>query len=155
MTATNWRTLAVWALAGAVAGWFVARVVFVGRGEVASVPFSAAAVLAAAGVGLIFTAIRTRARLERKPGTKPLPPLVAARLAALGLAASRVGAVVAGAYTGYALFLVADLTTSYRKDVALRCGLCVLGAVVVVIGALLLERALRLPEDSEDAHQSA
>lgn len=155
MTATTWRTLAAWALAGAVAGWFVARIVFVGRGEVASVPFSAAGVLAAAGVGLIYTAIRTRARLEHKPGTKPLPPLVGARLAALGLAASRVGAVVAGGYAGYALFLVADLGTPYRKEVAVRCGLCVLGAVVLVVGALLLERALRLPEDTEEAHQSA
>ncbi len=155
MTATTWRTLIAWAAVGAVAGWLVARIVFLSRGEVASVPYSAAVVLAAAGVGLIYTAIRTRARLEGKPGTKRLPPLVGARLAALGLAASRVGAGVAGGYAGYALFVLGDLDTSYRKDVALRCGLCVIGAVVLVIGALLLERALRLPEDSEDAHETA
>jgi len=77
---------------------------------------------------------------------------VGARLAALAVAASRVGAVVAGGYAGYALFLLVDLSTDYRKEVALRCGLCVLGGVLVVTGALLLERVLRLPEDIDEAH---
>ncbi len=152
MRATDWRTLLAWAVAGVVVGWLVARLSYVARGEVAPVPWSAALVLAAAGVALVFTAIRTRHRLERKPGTKPLPPLVGARLAALGLAASRVGAGVGGGYAGYALFLLGDLTTDYRKELVLRCALCVLGAIVVVVGALLLERALRLPEDTDEAH---
>ncbi len=152
MTATSWRTLLAWAASGIVVGWLVARLAYVARGEVASVPWSAALVLAAAGVALIFTAIRTRARLEGRHGTKRLPPLVGARLAALAVAASRVGAVVAGGYAGYALFLLVDLSTDYRKEVALRCGLCVLGGVLVVTGALLLERVLRLPEDIDEAH---
>lgn len=152
MTATGWRTLLAWSGVGLVLGWVVARFVYVARGEVASVPWSAALVLAVAGVALIFTAIRTRARLERKEGTKPLPPLVGARLAALGVAASRVGAGVGGGYAGYAVFLLGDLTTDYRKQVALRCAFCVLGAVVLVVGALLLERVLRLPEDTDEAH---
>jgi Protein of unknown function (DUF3180) len=152
VTATGWRTLLAWAAAGLVIGWVMARLGYVARGEVASVPWSAALVLMAAGVALIFTAIRTRARLEGKEGTKRLPPLVGARLAALGVAASRVGAVVGGGYAGYAVFLLGDLTTDYRKQVVLRCSFCVLGAVVVVIGALLLERALRLPEDTDQAH---
>lgn len=152
MTATGWRTLIAWAVSGLVVGWVVARFVYVARGEVASVPWSAALVLATAGVALIYTAIRTRARLEHKEGTKPLPPLVGARLAALGVAASRVGALVAGGYAGYAVFLLGDLTTDYRKQVVLRCAFCVLGAVVVVVGALLLERVLRLPEDTDQAH---
>jgi hypothetical protein len=151
VTATGWRTLALWAAAGLVLGWVFARFAYVARGEVASVPWSAAVVLATAGVALIFTAIRTRARLEGKEGTKRLPPLVGARLAALGLAASRVGAVVGGTYAGYAAFVLGDLTTDYRRQVVLRSALCVLGAVVVVIGALLLERALRLPEDTDQA----
>ena len=152
MTATGWRTLLAWAGAGLVLGWVVARFVYVARGEVVSVPWSAALVLAVAGVALVFTAIRTRARLERKEGTEPLPPLVGARLAALGVAASRVGAGVGGGYAGYAVFLLGDLTTDYRKQVVLRCAFCVLGAVVLVVGALLLERVLRLPEDSDEAH---
>ena len=151
MTATGLRALLSWGGAGLVVGWVLARLGYVARGEVASVPWSAALVLAAAGVALIFTAIRTRARLEGKKGTKRLPPLVGARLAALAVAASRVGALVAGGYAGYALFLLGDLTTAYRKEVALRCGLCVLGAVLVVAGALLLERVLRLPEDIDEA----
>ncbi len=103
---------------------------------------------------MIYTAIRTRARLEGKPGTKRLPALVGARLAALGLAASRAGALVAGGYGGYALFLLGDLSTDYRKDVAFRCLLCVVGAVVLIVGALLLEHVLRIPEDHDEAQQT-
>ncbi len=150
MTATTWRTLLGWAATGALLGWLFARFVYIARGEVASVPFTAAMVLAVAGVALIYTAFRSRARLEGRQGTKPLPPLVGARLAALGLAASRVGALVAGGYAGYALFLLGDLTTDYRRDVALRCLLCILGATIFIIGALFLEHVLKLPEDSDE-----
>ena len=152
MTATGWRTLVVWAGVGFLFGWLVARLTWVARGEVSSVPWSAAVVLAAAGTALVFTAVRTRHRLERKPGTKRLPPLVAARLAALALASARVGAGVGGGYLGYAAFVLADLDTDYRKELLLRCALCVLGAVVVVVGALLLERVLRLPDEPDQAH---
>jgi Protein of unknown function (DUF3180) len=150
VTATGVRTLVGWAAAGLVIGWLVARLIYVGRGEVIGVPLSAAVVLGVAGAALIYTALRTRARLEERSGTKRLPPLVAARLAALALAASRVGAVVGGGYAGYAGFLLPELTTAYRREVAFHCLLCVLGAVTVIIGAILLERALRLPEDIDE-----
>jgi hypothetical protein len=149
VTATGWRTLVVWAAVGFLFGWLVARLTWVARGEVSDVPWSAALVLGAAGTALVFTAVRTRQRLEGTKGTKPLPPLVGARLAALALAASRVGAGVGGGYLGYGTFVLGDLSTDYRKDLLLHCGLCVLGAIAVVAGALLLERVLRLPEDTD------
>ena len=152
MTATSWRTLLAWGAVGFLFGWVVARLSWVVRGEVASVPLSAAVVLVAAGSALIFTALRTRHRLEGRSGTKRLPALVGARLAALALASSRVGAGVGGGYLGYGAFVLGDLGTAYRKELLLHSGLCVLGAVVVIVGALFLERVLRLPEDTDEAH---
>jgi hypothetical protein len=143
---TTWQTLASAVVVSTVVGWFFARLLEVRRGEVALPPWSAAVVLTAAGVALIYTARHTKARLARRPGTTPLPPLVAARLAALGLAGSRAGALVGGAYLGYAAYVAADLATDYRREVLWRSTACVGGAAVVVIGSLLLERALRLPE---------
>ena len=130
----------------------MARLSYVARGEVARVPWSAALVLAAAGVALIFTAIRTRHRLEGKPGTKRLPPLVGARLAALGRRCLAGRCRGRRRLCGLRALPARRPSTDYRKEVALRCGLCVLGAVVVVVGALLLERVLRLPEDIDEAH---
>lgn len=116
MTATGWRTLAVWAAVGFLFGFLVARLTWLARGEVSSVPWSAALVLGAAGAALVFTGVRTKHRLERKTGTKPLPPLVGARLAALALAASRVGAGVGGGYLGYGAFVLADLSTDSARS---------------------------------------
>jgi Protein of unknown function (DUF3180) len=146
MKPTGWVTLVTAAVSAAVVGWFFARMLENRRGEVSVPPWSAAVVLVAAGVALIYTARRTRARLARQPGTTPLPPLVAARLAALGLAGSRAGALVGGAYLGYSVFVASDLSTHFRHDVLWRGVGCVAGAAVVVVGSLLLERALRLPD---------
>jgi Protein of unknown function (DUF3180) len=146
MKPTTWQTLASAVVVATVVGWFFARLLEIRRGEVALPPWSAAFVLTAAGVALIYTARHTKARLARRPGTTPLPPLVAARLAALGLAGSRAGALVGGAYLGYAAYVAGDLATDYRREVLWRSVACVGGAAVVVIGSLLLERALRLPE---------
>jgi hypothetical protein len=133
-------------LVAAVFGWFFARMLEVRHGEVSVPPWSAALVLAVAGLGLVYTARRTKARLARAPGTTPLHPLVAARLAALGLAGSRAGALVGGAYLGYTAYVAGDLSTSFRVDIFWRGAACVAGAAILVVGALLLERALRLPD---------
>ena len=152
MTATGWRTLLAWAGAGLVLGWVVARFVYVARGEVASVP------------GPRPSCWRSRASPSSSPRSGRARASSARRGPSLcrlwsalgsprsGVAASRVGAGVGGGYAGYAVFLLGDLTTDYRKQVVLRCAFCVLGAVVLVVGALLLERVLRLPEDSDEAH---
>jgi Protein of unknown function (DUF3180) len=152
MKPTSWRTLVPAAAVAAVLGWFFARLLENRRGEVGVPPWSAAIVLAVVGVALTYTAWRTRARLARKPGTTPLHPLVAARLAALGLAGSRAGALVAGAYLGYSTYVAGDLSTNFRERVFWRGATCAAAAALLVVGALLLERALRLPEldDSDD-----
>src|SRR5262249_12690438 len=131
-------------------GWFFARMLDHRRGEISLPPWSAAIVLSAAGIALIFTARRTRARLAGRPGTKPVPSLVAARLAALGVAGWRAGPVVAGAFLGYPAYGAPALSTDYRQSLVLRGAACIVGAVLVVVGSLLLERTLRLP-DSDDS----
>ena len=150
MRPTTWRTLLAPALLAGVLGWFFARMLENRRGEVGVPPWSAALVLTAAGIALIYTARHTRARLEGRQGTKPVPPLVAARLAALGVAGSRAGALVAGAYLGYTAYVATDLSTDFRQGVFIRGLACAAGAVVLVVGSLLLERTLRLPEPTPD-----
>jgi Protein of unknown function (DUF3180) len=95
-----------------------------------------------------YTASMTKARLEGSPGTKPIDPILVARLVALAKASSVVGALAVGAYAGF-LGWVAQLTsTGAHTDV--RTAAVGIGAgVVLVAGALYLEWVGRVPEDDE------
>jgi hypothetical protein len=150
MRPTGWRILLTLAIGGTAVGWFFARMLENRRGALALPPWSAGVILTASGIALIFTARRTHARLEHRPGTTPLPPLVAARLAALGVAGSRAGTLVGGVYLGYIAYAAGDLNTDFRHEVFWRGVACVAGAALVVVGALLLERVLRLPDTEDD-----
>lgn len=140
-------------LAGAV-GWSGGSLVDDGSRELPRVPFAAAAVLvllAAVLAGLAFsTRSRLAARRERQPDARPLNPLQVARFSVLARASSPVGAVVAGLYGGYAVFLAGDLSASGRSDLAGRAAAAAVAAVAVIVAALFLERVCRLPGGPPD-----
>lgn len=101
-------------------------------------------------LGELYTALLTRARIQRRPGTKPIEPLVAARLAALGKASAYAAAVLAGVFGGMAIYLVSswDKPTP-RRDLFVSGGTA-LSAIVLIVAALLLEHACRVPKGPED-----
>jgi hypothetical protein len=80
-----------------------------------------------------------------------MEPLVAARSAALSMAASRTGAVVAGFYAGVAIALAPMWDVPYVRERILVSLAAVGGAVLVVLAALWLERVCRLPPQDDDA----
>ena len=55
-----------------------------------------------------------------------------------------------GVYLGYIAYAAGGLETDYRTEVFWRGAVCVAGSALVVVGALLLERALRLPDIEDD-----
>jgi len=93
MKPTTWRLLLGTVAVSAALGWAVFRVWESTRSELPNLPWSAPVVIGVFAVAVFFTALRLRPRLQRRPGHKPLHPLVAARYAALALATSRTGAV--------------------------------------------------------------
>jgi Protein of unknown function (DUF3180) len=123
-------------------------------GTLPGVPLSAPLTLLALAVAVLATALALRNRFrqvrERRPGARPLDPLVAARAAVLAKASSVVGAVFGGLYGGYAVHLLADLDVEPRRQRLLFCGLCVLAAALLVTAALFLERVCRVPPPSAD-----
>ncbi|WP_279579248.1 DUF3180 domain-containing protein [Fodinicola feengrottensis] len=70
---------------------------FYGDIAVPTLPLATFALLA---VIEALTARSTRARIARKPGTEPIPPLTAARLIVLAKASSIAGALFCGLYAG-------------------------------------------------------
>jgi drug/metabolite transporter (DMT)-like permease len=96
-----------------------------------------------------YTAMFTRARLHGRAGTRPIDPLVVARLVALAKASSVVGAVAAGAYAGF-LGWVAQISSPTAHHDARVSGAGVGASLALVAAALLLEWVCRVPKDDAD-----
>jgi len=97
-----------------------------------------------------YTASMTRARMNGRPGTRPIDPIFVAKLAALAKESSPVGALALGAYTGFLIYVArttSKVADSDTRTAALGMG-CSLG---LVIAALVLERVCRArrPRDDE------
>lgn len=119
-------------------------------GRVISVP-----PLASGAIWLLALALGTwtyllRPRLRRAPGTKPVPALAAARTAALSMAASRTGAVVAGLYAGIGLGSANSLQTPAGAQSFWASVVAAGGALALILVALWLESCCRLPVRPDD-----
>ena len=139
------------AVVGAIA--FVASTWWVSTGRSSSVPWIASVTLVGGGVALIVAARALRSRVGRAAGEQRLPPLVAARWVALALASSRAGAAVAAAYIGWWAAIAVDggaFDTGFGRERTAATAVAVVGAVLVMVGGLLLERTLALPDERDD-----
>lgn len=151
MTGTRVRVLVALAAVTASIGWGVVQLVTGQSGRVLPVPWLAAATMWILAVTVVLWAVISRPRLRRAPGARPMPPLVAARTAALAMAASRTGALVAGFYAGVALASFPARITEAGSDAMWAAVVTGLGALALVGAALWLEWLCRLPADGDDA----
>ncbi|HMA47738.1 MAG TPA: DUF3180 domain-containing protein [Frankiaceae bacterium] len=143
MTPTRARTLAAAAVSAGVLVYLPLRLVY---DDIPRLPRTAPLSLLLVGLVEAQAAVLTRARLARRPGTRPILPLTVARLAALAKASSLAGAVLAGAWAAVLAYTVprADEIGVAGAD-AITAGLGLGAAVVLVAAALLLERVCRVP----------
>jgi hypothetical protein len=96
-----------------------------------------------------YVAMLTRARLAGRAGTRPINPLVVARFVALAKASSIVGALAAGAYAGF-LVWVARLDTPAGSHDTKIAAFGVSFALALVVAALVLEYVCRVPVRDDD-----
>ena len=94
-------------------------------------------------------ALGTRSRLARKPGTRPIEPMLVARYAALAKATSLVGALATGTYVGL-LIHVSSLSGPVPHDDTVTSAFGAGSAVAVVAAALALERTCRVKGPPEE-----
>jgi drug/metabolite transporter (DMT)-like permease len=150
VTPTRPRLLVALVVISAAVGWGVSRLVDAYADRSLPVPWTAALVMFLLALALALWARGTRARLTGQPGTKPMDPIVAARSAALAMAASRTGAIVAGFYVGVSVSLVPGWGVAYVRERIVIALVTVLFAGLVVAAALWLERVCRVPPDASD-----
>lgn len=114
------------------------------------VPWTAMPTVLLLAVGEGYSAWMTRARIARRPGTKPVEPLAVARLAALAKASAYGGALFAGIFAGFALHTVSLLDRETPRAEFFVTGGSFLACVALVAAALFLENACRVPKDPGD-----
>jgi hypothetical protein len=147
MKATSIRVLVAVAVA---TGAIVYTIVAVSYGDLPPIPLFAPATLAFLGVAELLTALSVRARLQHRPGTRPIDPLAVARLVALAKASSFVGALVFGGYGAILGYVAQALDNPHKSHDATACGFGTAAGLLLVIAGLALERVCRVPGPPDD-----
>ncbi len=149
MTPTKVRLLVALAVIAAALGWGAITLVAGQTGRAIPVPWLAAATMWVLAFAILVWALLSRPRLQRRPGAKPMPPLVAARTAALAMAASRVGALVGGFYLGMAVGSLGMRGTEAGSGTFTASAAAAVGSLALAAAAVWLERLCRLPLDGD------
>ncbi len=149
MIPTRLGLLATLALLAAVVGWCVVGLFDSVVGRSLPVPWTAPAALLVVALALFIWALLLRPRLQHKRGTTPVSPFVAARTAALAMAASRTGALVGGFYLGAVVAFVPSWFAEAPRERVVVGSVAVIASVLVVLAALWLERICRLPDQGD------
>ncbi|NBU29921.1 MAG: DUF3180 domain-containing protein [Actinobacteria bacterium] len=150
MKPTSLRVITSLAIAAGGLGWSLAQLIYSWRSRMVVIGWGPSIAVGMLTAAIAIWVLLARPRLKRLKGALPLPPLVAARTAALALACSRTGAVCAGAYAG--IFFSASLhlpAATSRKDMW-TCGVVVIISVVLVVLALWLESLCRVKRGGDD-----
>jgi hypothetical protein len=144
---TSVSALVLAALIGAALGWLL-----LGYNQlfyrVTPLPWTAAVVLVALAVTEGYLAQNTSARIQRRPGTPRVEPLLVARYVALAKASSLVGSLTAGFSAGVLAWLVLEPTDAAKTDLP-TVTTTLVAAAALVGAALWLERACRVPDQPD------
>jgi hypothetical protein len=146
---TRPATLVVAALVAAALGWLL---IANNYGDFPAITWLPALILAALGVLQIVAAVNTKARVDRKPGAPPVEPLTVFRYVVLAKASSIVGALFGGFFLAIAVWLFGQphgASSAPARDLPPSLG-GTAGAIILLIGALMLEQACRIPPPPDD-----
>lgn len=141
-------------VAAVAAGLLTNLVVLASYDSMPPLPVLAGAVIGALGVAEIVLAGVLRARIRRRPGTRPVDALGTAQAVALAKASSLGGSVIGGAWAGLLAFLLPrhrELAAAAADTPSAVVG--VVGAAVLVGAGLWLEYCLRTPDGPDGADE--
>jgi hypothetical protein len=147
MRPTRRRDLALAALLAAVIGYVVTRHSYT---DLPSPTLYSLLWVALLTIAELYIALVTRSRLAGRPGTRPINPLIVARIAALAKATSVVGALAVGVYAGFFGWVIQLESTAASRDTR-TAGIGVGLSVLLIAAASFLEHVCRVPHDPDDS----
>jgi hypothetical protein len=148
VTPTRIRDLLGYALAAGLLSWLAVRQWY---GELPRLSWFLPLSLGLLALAEAIAGSQLRARIRRRPGTRPVQPLVAARSVALAKASAIVGALMLGLWGGLLAYALPrlDYLAAAGPD-ARTAGVGVGAAVLLVAAALWLEWCCRAPTPDND-----
>lgn len=150
MQRTRATTLVLVVVLSTAVGWSVVRVLS-SRGVILpAVPWLMVAVLLLIAAVVLAMGLSVRQYLRGKHPT--LDPMRAARTAVLAKASCYTGALLAGWYAAQVLAVLGDLGIESQRQRAITAGLAVLGAAVLAVVGLVVERICRVPPPEDPEH---
>jgi hypothetical protein len=152
MGPTRISTLVVAGLGTAAVAWLLISSLY--YRSLPALPWLPVVTLAGLAVLEGYAAANTRGRIDRKPGREPVNPLLVARFVVLAKASALVGAIFAGGYAGVTGWLFVEQTNSAANDRP-AAGAGLLAALALVVAALWLERACRVPDQPDEDREAA
>lgn len=143
MRPTKASTLVVAGLAMAALSWLAISRFY---GDFPSIPLLPGLTLLALGGLEIVAAVNTKNRIDRRPGTEPVDPLLVARYLVLAKASSLAAALFTGLYGGLSIWLLTEQgRLAQAEDDLVPAVIGTIGGLTLVFAALFLERACRVP----------
>jgi uncharacterized membrane protein YfcA len=139
--------LAVLAVCCAALGWLVIRLSYA---SFPPLPWTAVPALLLLAVADVWSGRNVRARIEARPGAKPLVPIAVARLAVLAKASALVAVIFGGLSVGFLSYLGGLLDKPAPRTDAITAASTLFAAVVLTAAALYLERCCRAPDLPDD-----
>jgi hypothetical protein len=131
----------------ALATWGILQELY---SEIPTVPWTAVPTLLLLAVGEAYTGWLTRARILRRPDTKPVEPLAVARLAALAKATAHAAAAFGGIFVGFVFHVLNLLDLPKPRQDAIVAGGSFIACVALICAALFLEYCCRVPGEPDD-----
>jgi Protein of unknown function (DUF3180) len=145
MRPTRWRDRAVAIVVAAAIAYLITRAAYV---NLPSPTVYSLLWIPLLTIAEVYIAMLTRWRLTGRHGTRPINPLVVARIAALAKATSLVGSLALGAYAGFlgwVLQVSSTVATRDSRTAAIGVGL----SALLVAAAGFLEHVCRVPDDPD------
>lgn len=152
MTFTRARDLIA---AAAIAAVLVNLLLQLSYGDLPTLPQLAGTTLLFFAIAEVVLGNALRARIEQRPGSRPVQALTAAKAVVLAKASSLAGAITGGAWLGvlsYVLPLRSELTSAASDTLTASVG--VVCAAALVAAALWLEHCCRTPDGPDEADGS-
>lgn len=147
MRPTRWPAVVALLVLGGIGGWLLAEGLY---GELVRLPRAApitAGLIALFELGLARVVSRA---VQGKRRGSPLHPIQVARAAALAKASSVTGALLTGLYGGFFLWVVRRTELRAARHDAWVSGWSALACLLLLVAALLLERACRTPRPRDE-----